>query len=137
MKISLADHGLYYKGLLVLIRLDRQIDDAERTSMLRIGAVLGFERSFCEQAIREILENTHIGDDPPQFSNPTVAESFLRDGIRVAMADRRIHETEREWLRTTAAVNGLDDDWLDRAMTTIADGGEDARRLEAEHFRVA
>lgn len=137
MNISLADHGLYYKGLLILIRRDRRIDEAERRLMMRIGKTLGFETGFCEQAIREIMDNEHIADDPPVFSRPDVARCFVRDGIRVALADRRIDDTERAWLQTVAGDNGLDEEWFSTTVTDVERqaGSEPEDRLEAASLR--
>ena len=137
MKISLADHGLYYKGLLILIRRDRTIHDAERQMMLRIGKILGFEKTFCEQAIREILDNEHIADDPPLFSSPEIASCFIRDGIRVALADRSIDDSERAWLKAVADAHNLDDLWFTTTMTEMEAHAEREQgdSLEAAHLR--
>jgi len=137
MKISLADHGLYYKGLLILIRTDRKIDTAEREMMLRIGKALGFEKTFCEQAIREILDNEHIADDPPHFSNPEIARFFIRDGVRVALADKHIDDSELAWLKSVADVHNLDDVWFTETVTEIERqaGNDPESSLEATRLR--
>jgi|WetSurMetagenome_2_1015567.scaffolds.fasta_scaffold51651_3 hypothetical protein len=137
MKISMADHGHYYRGLLILIRKDRTISDEERVLMMRIGKVLGFEESFCAQAIRDILENEYIGEDPPRFADPDVARCFLRDGIRLADADSHIDASELTWLKAVAAANGLDDAWLEHTVSEMSmqprNGSETT--LEAAHLR--
>jgi hypothetical protein len=137
MNVSLADHGHYYRGLLVLIRKDRTITDEERLMMMLIGKALGFEESFCAQAIRDILENEYITDDPPVFADQDLARCFIRDGIRLADADGRIDDLELAWLKAVAAANALDAAWL---VDTIAemclhawDGTGTA--LEAAHLR--
>jgi hypothetical protein len=137
MNVSLADHGHYYRGLLILIRKDRTISDEERLMMMHIGKALGFEESFCAQAISDILENEYITDDPPLFADQDIARCFIRDGIRLAEADRHIDDSELAWLKTVAAANGLDDTWLDATIAEVSlhtwDGTGTA--LEAAHLR--
>ena len=70
MRISLMERSLYFKGLMLLIRMDRKITADEEKIIKRIGEILGFDKKFCEDTISELLDNTHIIDAPPQFSNP-------------------------------------------------------------------
>ena len=136
MKISLADHGLYYRGLLILIRKDRRVDEAERRMMMRIGKALGFEETFCAQAIHEILDNEYIHDEPPLFTDPEIARCFIRDGIRVATADRAIDDSELALLKAVACLHGLDDAWLNETVASISAQGKTGteNRFEAEQF---
>jgi uncharacterized membrane protein YebE (DUF533 family) len=119
MKVSLADHGMYYRGLLILIRTDHAIDNAERAMMMRIGRALRFEESFCAEAIREILDNEFIPDDPPRFSDPEIARSFIRDGIRLALVDGNIDQAERTLLNTVAGMHHLDENWVTTTIDQI------------------
>jgi hypothetical protein len=134
MKVSLADHGLYYRGLLVLVRRDRKIDEAERDMLMRVGKALGFEETFCAQAIREILENEYIPDEPPHFDNQELARCFLRDGIRLAWADRNIDGSELSFLKSVGALHGIDEPWLEQAIEQITREEQDPLhvKLEAE-----
>lgn len=116
MKISLIDRSLYFKGLLLLIRKDQKIDSNEKNLMMRIGKILGFEKSFCENAVNEILENPYIVDEPPKFSKPSVAKCFIKDGLRLSIIDEQIHETELAWLRAVASKNGVENGWLQNAV---------------------
>ncbi len=107
MKISLIDRSLYYKGLMLLIRKDREIHDEERKMMMYVGETLGFEPSFCENAIREILDNKYIIDSPPLFTEPSVAVCFIKDGLRLSVSDQQIHKAEIAWLESVAEENGV------------------------------
>ena len=112
MKITIADGSSYFKGLLLLIRKDRQIAESEIQLMRHIGKTLGFEREFCENAIHEILENKYIVDTPPEFSTKELAMKFVKDGFAIAFSDNEVHPSEAEWLRSTAEKNGLDLAWF-------------------------
>jgi hypothetical protein len=113
MTIDVLDGSNYFKGLLLLIRKDHRINAQEAARMKSIGKSLGLERRFCQEAIEDILENRYIADTPPQFSNAELARTFLRDGLRLAVADNEIHALEEEWLVAVAGANGVDEVWLD------------------------
>jgi hypothetical protein len=112
MKIQLLDRGNYYRGLLVLIRSDRTIDAREYEWMIQFGQVLDFDWRFCESAIKDLLDNKHILDEPMTFSNRATAECFMRDAIRLALIDGELHPKELTWLKDVARVNGLENEWL-------------------------
>ncbi|MBN1615444.1 MAG: hypothetical protein JW950_13340 [Deltaproteobacteria bacterium] len=113
MRISLFDRSLYYKGLILLIRKDREIHDDEKNMVMSIGKMLGFESKFCALTIEEILENKYIDDSPPCFSETNVALSFIRDGLRLSISDGRIHDAEIAWLESVAETNGLSHLWTE------------------------
>lgn len=110
MKISLIDRSLYLKGLMLLIRKDREIRDEERNVMLCIGKMLGFDNGFCEKAIDDILYNKYVVDEPPHFSNADVASHFVLDALRIAIADGEVHEKEVQWVKAVAVANGIEEE---------------------------
>jgi hypothetical protein len=136
MIISLVDRSMYFKGLLLLIRKDRKINQEERNIAMRIGKILGFEKRFCENAITEILGNKYIIDEPPQFANPEIAKCFIKDGLRVALVDGQFHRKEVGWLRAVAEQHGIEDSWYELALKAILDHqpGQPIDGLEAEHL---
>lgn len=111
MKISIPDRSLYYKGLMILVRRDREIHEKEKKFMMSIGKKLGFDRKFCAKTMEDILVNHYITDEPPRFSKAVVARSFLLDGLKLSAADGQIHEAEISWLTSVAKQNGLADFW--------------------------
>ena len=113
MKIPLLERGIYYRGLLVLIRQDRVISNRERELMIRIGQKLDFDKRFCECAINDLLKNPHIKGKVIKFSDKKIAESFLRDAVTLAIVDGEIHPKEQSWLKAVASANGLRNEWLD------------------------
>jgi hypothetical protein len=132
MKISLMDRGLYFRGLMLLLRQDREVSQGERDLMMRLGRAFSFAREFCQGAIDEILTNPYMMGKPPLFLDPAVARSFLRDGLRLAWMDGAIHPRERRWLRAAAVRNGLDWSAYETACQTAPDPVGTC--LEAEGF---
>jgi hypothetical protein len=112
MKISVRDASEYFRGLLLLIKKDHKITETENGMMKRIGQALGFEREFCADAIRDLLENKYILDAPPEFSTRDLAMKFVKDGLTLAFSDQDVPASEVEWLRNTAERNGLDMNWF-------------------------
>ena len=132
MKITVIDGGNYLRGLLLLIRKDRKITDSEVALTKRIGKTLGFEREFCDNAIKEILENNHIVDEPPIFSTKKLAEKFVKDGLVFASSDNELHPSEEEWLRSTAEKNGLGLAWYRQVLASAANRERFHSCLEAD-----
>ena len=137
MNITVRDGGNYLKGLLLLIRKDRKITDAEVHLVTRIGKTLGFERTFCENAIGEILENKYIVDEPPVFSTMELAKKFIKDGLALASSDNEVHPSEEEWLWSTAEANGLEGSWFRQERANAAHRHPLPFSLEADSLTVA
>ena len=111
MKFTLLDRSNYLRGLLILIGKDRKITNEEKEMMRKLSDALGFSREFCEDAMSELLENEYIMEEPPKFSNIEVAKIFIKDGIKIAFADKEFHLYELSWLRTIAEANSVKHDW--------------------------
>lgn len=133
MVITLFDRSMYLKGLLLLIRQDREIHQNERHILMRIGEVLGFEKKFCENAITEVLGNKYIIDEPPRFANSDIAKCFIKDGLRLALVDGQFHKKEVAWLRAVAQQHSIEDSWYELALKAVLDQppGEATDELEA------
>ena len=136
MKISVLDASSYLKGLLLLIRKDRKISEKEHELMTRVGENLGFEKSFIENAIHEILDNKYITVTPPEFSSPEIAEKFLKDGLLLAASDNEIHPAEEKWLLSVAAHNNINEAWLLEEKNHILYADEHRDHLEADTLQV-
>jgi len=121
MKISIIDRSLYFKGLMLLIRKDREIQDKEKQLMMRVGAIMGFEKKFCKNAIGEIMDNKNIDDSPPLFSKAKIAEYFIHDAITISLADKEIHDAEIAWLKDVARANGIEN-ILNACLKKLAKG---------------
>lgn len=112
MEIGVIDASNYFKGLLLLIRKDHKVTEAETAMITRIGKQLGFEKEFCETAIQEILKNRFIEDTPPAFSSRELAMMFIRDGLAVALSDGKLDYKEEKWLRSVVEKNLLSRRWF-------------------------
>ena len=120
-KITLPDRSIYFKGLLLLVCNDGTIHEKERAMMLRVGKLLDFEQRFCEKTIAKALQNNLISAEMPKFSNSDVAKYFIRDGIRLALADGHFHVKENDFLKRVAKHHELEDIWYEQTIQSITD----------------
>ena len=137
MTLPLIIRSNYYKGLLILSRRDRVIDDGERESLIRIGIMLDFDRRFCEAAIDDLLSNVYITRSPIVFSDESIKECFFRDALRVSFADGCLQTTELRWLRQVAHANGKSNQWLDaiiREYREMGDTWNDSAPFEIQKY---
>ena len=112
MQIDFREKSRYFKGLLLLIKRDKVIDETERQLMQKVGKTLGFEREFIQSSIDNLLENKYIIDDIPKFSSKIIAESFMLDGLKLSFSDNDFSTEEIEYLTEVAEQNGLDTEWF-------------------------
>jgi hypothetical protein len=136
MKMTLIDRSNYFKGLLLLIRKDQKTTQSEIDLMKRIGKILGFEKTFCANAIDEILANPYIIDEPSCFSSKEIAVKFIKDGLSLAFVDNNFHTHEEQWLRSTAEKNGLGLDFFSQEMENARSRKGYLDRLEADDLTV-
>ena len=116
MSLDFQDKGKYFRGLLILIGKDDNIQEDERKSILRICDKLGFDSKFCEDAINDFFENTFIDKSPPEFSSKDTAYSFLKDAIDLSLVDNDFHAEELVWLESVAVANDISNNWLDEEL---------------------
>jgi hypothetical protein len=121
MKFDILDKSSYLKGLLLLSRKDNKVGKEEKELLVNIGRKLGFEKRFCENAVKEILQNQFIIDLPPKFSQKEIAEKFLEDGVKIALADKSLHLFELKWLAETAKINNIADSKITELFKTYLD----------------
>lgn len=74
------------------------------------------KKKFCEDVIKELLDNKHIIDVPPQFFEPDIARHFIEDGLRLSLVDKQMHEKELAWLKAVTEINGIDDTWYENSV---------------------
>jgi DnaJ-domain-containing protein 1 len=136
-KITLTDRSIYFKGLLLLVCNDGEVHEKERAMMLRVGKMLDFEQRFCEKTIAKALGNSLINAELPKFSNTDVAKCFIRDGVRMSLADGHFHAKENDFLKRVAIHHGLEEVWFEQAVKSITDqmassliSGLDAENLD-------
>ncbi len=136
MRISIIDGSNYFTGLLLLVGKDKKVKQPEIELMRRIGKTLGFEKEFCDNAIRDILENKYIVDAHPVFSSKELALKFIKDGLFVAFSDNEIHPSEEQWLRLTAEKNGIDLMLFSQELENVVQRIKLSDRLEIDDLAV-
>ena len=133
MPLTTIDKSKYFRGLLILIRKDHKVSVEEKELMMNVGTRLGFEKRFCETAINEILENEFIEEDAPVFSESPVAESFILDGLTLAISDSDLNPEEIEFLKATLSKNNLAENWFSDRLKDAINRGKHSQ-LEIEKF---
>lgn len=137
MDIPAIEASNYFRGLLLLIKRDRKVTQSEVDLMMRIGKALGFEEEFCKQSVEGILENEHVREHPPKFSDRNLAMKFIRDGLVLSYSDNEMHPLEEEWLKFVAELNGLGPEWFQQEKEKAAIAAKQHPHLEIESLRAA
>jgi len=110
------DRSNYLRGLLLLIRKDKNVWDYEHVFFLEESASLGFDKEFSVTALRELIGNKYIDNTPPLFSNKNYAVRLIIRGVSLIRQNIRIHPDEVNFLIATARVNGLSDKWVNKIV---------------------
>ena len=109
--MTYLDRSNYLRGLLLLARKDNKVNEEEVNMIMRIGTRLGFAYDFCKYALKGILDNEHIVDEPPKFSNKGIAQKFIREGIKLAKIDNDLDLNELEWIDSVIRENEMEEEW--------------------------
>ena len=112
MTINPLDTSNYFRGLLILAGREKQITQNERSSLKKIGDLLGFNHTFIDTAINDFVNNKYVKAEIPQFSSTDIAELFLKDGIKLAFANDILKIQQIDWLMSFAIVNKLSKQWF-------------------------
>lgn len=116
MQISVQDRSNYLKGLFITAKLDKQLNQTEKNILKKISDKLGFANDFYEETIRGLLANKYLSEEPVKFSDKIVAESFINDAIKLACSDGVVTESESNWIKKTAEVNGIDTEEVEKKI---------------------
>ncbi len=112
MIINPLDRSSYFKGLLVLIGIDKNITKDESNLIKKIGNILGFDHEFVDNALLNFFDNKYIIGEPPLFSNCNLAEIFIKDGIKTVLVNNVLNLDQLNWLSVTALKNNISKQWL-------------------------
>ena len=132
MTINPLDTSNYFKGLLILAGREKHITENERTSLKKIGSILGFNHAFIEAAISDFISNEFIKAEIPQFSSPEIAESFLKDGIKLAFTNNILNVHQIDWLMEFAVENKLSKQWFFIELENYLDKYNSGREVDFE-----
>ncbi len=117
MDINVLDKSKYLKGLLVLSRKDNYLSKKEREILKQVGKSLGFEKRFIESAINDLMVNEYLTEEPPKFSGKFVAESFIKNGVLLAISDGKLDKREIEFLWNVALINNISKEEFQKILT--------------------
>lgn len=131
MNIPLVDRSNYLKGLFITAKLDKELSDKEKDILKKISDKLGFASDFYSEAVKSLLTNKYLLDDPITFSDKNIARSFLIDAIKLACCNEKITDEEVEWLKKTASSNNIDTNLVDKEIKNLC---ESPRLLMASEF---
>lgn len=101
------DRSHYFKGLLILSKIDEDVTHHEKEILKKAGESLGFNKEFCDKTINDVIRNKHIKNEPLKFSNTQIANMFLRDAIKLAYSDYNLDDSEYHWILKCARINGV------------------------------
>ncbi|MEJ2194318.1 MAG: hypothetical protein P8X73_05595 [Ignavibacteriaceae bacterium] len=119
MKIIDRDKSTYLKGLLIIAKRDKVLAVSEEKIITDIASHLGFSTDFYQYTLKNLISNEYLSEEPVQFSNKKVAQSFIIDGLRLAHSDGKLDENEINWLRETAIENEIDVKWFNKKLEEI------------------
>lgn len=130
------DRSNYFKGLLILSKVDEDIANQEKEILKIVGEKLGFNKEFCDNTINEAIKNKYIKNEPLIFSNRQIANMFLRDGIMLAFSDSNFHEKENEWILKCAKLNNIPENRINELITKAlnSDYKIDKKQLEVINY---
>jgi len=121
MNITTLDKSNYLKGLLIIARKDNQLAESEKKIIRKLADKLGFASDFYEETMQSLLANKYIIEDPIKFTDNKIAESFISDGLKLALSDNKVTDIEIGWLKNTALVNGITEEWFEKFLKKSKD----------------
>lgn len=115
-ELTQLDKSNYLKGLLVLAKKDRRLLEPEKNIIRKVARDLGFASDFYEYTLKNLLINKYIFDEPVKFSERKIAEYFIEDAIKLAVADHILSNAEIECLKNIALENNIEPEWLEEQI---------------------
>ena len=112
MEMLQIDRSNYLKGLLITAKKDKQLTESEKKILKNISYKLGFSSDFYNEITENLLSNDYITEEPIKFSEKKIAQSFIEDGLKLALSDRELSDSELSWLINTAYVNDIEKKWV-------------------------
>lgn len=117
MEVPLIDRSNYLKGLFITAKLDKQLSNKEKEILKKISDKLGFAKDFYDETTRGLLSNKYLTEDPIIFSDKAIAETFLRDAIRLIFCDGSDTKNELAWLKKTASANLIEGEFINNEIS--------------------
>jgi len=121
MNIPIIDRSNYLKGLFITAKLDKELTAKEKDILKKISDKLGFASDFFDETVRNLLTNKYIFEEPIIFSDQKIANSFLRDAVKLACVNDLITEAEINFLNDTAAANNINKEFVEKELKSYKD----------------
>jgi hypothetical protein len=121
MNIPIIDRSNYLKGLFITAKIDKELTDKEKDILKKISDKLGFAADFFHETIRSLLTNKYIIEEPIVFSNQEIAQSFIKDAVKLASVNGLVTDAEINWLKKTADVNKINSSFVEKEFKSFQD----------------
>lgn len=116
---EIIDRSNLLRAVLLFIGKDKNIWDHEKSAFVREGMAMGYEKEFCEAAVRNILANAYINQNPPVFYNKEYARKFVDIARRIMMHDAKLHPVKINFYKKVLSVNNLLDDGETKDLDSV------------------
>jgi len=121
MNIPIIDRSNYLKGLFITAKIDKELTGKEKDILKKISDKLGFASDFFHETIRSLLTNKYIIEEPIVFSNLEIAQSFIKDAVKLACVNGLVTDAEINWLKKTADVNKINCSFVEKEFKYFQD----------------
>lgn len=121
MNIPIIDRSNYLKGLFITAKLDKELTEKEKDILKKISDKLGFATDFFQETVRSLLINKYIIEEPIVFSNLEIAQSFIKDAIKLACVNGVVTNAEIDWLKKTADINKINSNFVEKEFKSFRD----------------
>ncbi len=121
MNIPIIDRSNYLKGLFITAKLDKELTEKEKDILKKISDKLGFATDFFHETVRSLLTNKYIIEEPIIFSNLEIAQSFIKDAVKLACVNGVVTNAEIDWLKKTADINKINSNFVEKEFKSFRD----------------
>lgn len=121
MNIPIIDRSNYLKGLFITAKLDKELTEKEKDILKKISDKLGFATDFFQETVRSLLINKYIIEEPIVFSNLEIAQSFIKDAVKLACVNGLVTDAEMDWLKKTADINKINSNFVEKEFKSFRD----------------
>ncbi len=121
MNIPIIDRSNYLKGLFITAKLDKELTEKEKDILKKISDKLGFATDFFHETVRSLLINKYIIEEPIVFSHLEIAQSFIKDAVKLACVNGVVTNAEIDWLKKTADINKINSNFVEKEFKSFRD----------------
>lgn len=104
---AVIDRSNFLRALLLFIKADRNVWDHEKHVFVQEGTRLGFNKEYCEQALRDSITNKHINNQVPVFHFREYAVLLFNVGMEILIKDPRKSPMKIKFLKELLIRNNI------------------------------